>query len=55
MEIQFSNWSHEIDHKTDKFYGQIYTICYKSFPDGLKLILDDDSGLRIGFKMIENL
>ena len=50
MEIQFSDWLHEIDHSVYIFNAKPYTICYKSFPDTLKLIIGD-SGFRSSFEL----
>ena len=50
MEIQFSDWLHEIDHSVYIFNAEQYTICYKSFPDTLKLIIGD-SGFRSSFEL----
>ena len=49
MEIQFSSWLHEIDHSVDLYNSESYTICYKSFPETLKLIIGD-SGFRSSFE-----
>ena len=51
MEIQFSDWLHEIDHSVHIWNGEQYTICYKSFPNTLKLIIQD-SNFRSSFELL---
>ena len=50
IEIQFSDWLHEIDHSVNLYNSETYTICYKSFPETLKLIISD-SGFRLSFEL----
>ena len=54
MEIQFSDWLHEIDHSVQVYRDEQYTICYKFFPDTLKLIIQDSS-FRSSFELLYNI
>ena len=50
MEIQFSDGSHEIDRSVLVWRDDQYTICYRSYPETLKLIMQD-SGFRSSFEL----
>ena len=54
IEIQFSDWLHEIDHSVNIYNSHSYEICYKLFPATLKLIIGD-SGFRSSFDLLKNM
>ena len=41
IQVEFSDWSHEIDHSTTLFDNHTYNICYNSKPQTLKLIVNE--------------